>query len=111
MPACDHFRLRVRERIGPHVDADALADLIETAILAGDETVCRFRCRSAGKGRRHVYRVTFGDEDYFAVASPVTGVAITVLDAIGTVRTKNKGARQIRYLCASLAKHRSRRSN
>lgn len=62
-----HFRARVAQRLGPHVDVDQLHARILKSVLTGDDEFCRFALRQSGD--RRVYWFPFeGERRYVVIA-------------------------------------------
>lgn len=83
-----HFRRRVRERIGGHVDADALWKILIEQIVAAEGSppspYLKFICRINRDGMR-LWRFEIGGVKYFALFDHNMRCPVTVFAAKGTV--------------------------
>lgn len=75
-----HFRKRVRERIGPHIDPDFLAEGIAWAIREGRSDLVRYAGRLDRTGRRVFhFAVPLRGEIFRAIVNTTDNTLITVM--------------------------------
>lgn len=91
-----HFVQRVRERVGPGVDAFDLAARVIDAVQRGDAAVARFVCRLSRDGRR-VFQHTLPDgREFFVVVDTEIMRCITVMPPGFEVRPQGRAAKVLR---------------
>lgn len=71
-----HWRQRVLERIGQHVDPEALFRRIAKSIRAGDDEFARFKATLKLHGGRKIYRFEIEEGVFFAVVDGLTAVTL-----------------------------------
>lgn len=91
-----HFVQRVRERVGPEVDAFDLAARVLGAIRAADTSVAEFVCRVSKDGRR-VFKHTLPDgRQFFVLVDTDLMRCITVLPPGFEVRPQGRPVKVLR---------------
>ena len=71
-----HFAMRARERIGPHVDGEALWWECYRALLEDREDICRFKARRASNA---AYRINVDGVEWFIIVARSNRVPLTVI--------------------------------
>jgi hypothetical protein len=79
MTASDHFVMRVQERMGPQVNAHALARYLTACILSEDRDAVQFVSRISDDGRRLFRFQTRDKRTFYAMVNTDTMTCITVL--------------------------------
>lgn len=82
-----HWRQRAHERVGPHVDADALWYRLRRSIL-DDDGWARWFCKA--KEGRVAYRFEVDGQTFYALVGAAAN-PVTIFIAVGTIEVRKKG--------------------